>query len=131
MALNIKPLKPGKYFAKTNASNTLQAAMNGISAAHPESIMDYNGIWCRFYIKGKNVFDCNPIFAQAHFTLTQTWYRWVKCCECGKRTAPRLPRSGRHKGDGTCWLPRRHRINGVLCPGSLEEGELIEKRLPE
>jgi hypothetical protein len=37
-----------------------------------------------------------------------------------------LPRSGRHKGDGTYWFPRRHKINGVDCRGNIEEAEMIE-----
>ena len=49
----------------------------------------------------------------------------VKCAVCGKITHPRLPRDGRHKGDGTSWLPRRHKVNGKDCEGNIQEGELF------
>lgn len=45
----------------------------------------------------------------------------VKCAVCGKLTAGRLPRKGRHEGDGTLWYPRRHN-----CPGDIIEGILVE-----
>lgn len=55
------------------------------------------------------------------------WIFKVKCAECGKLTAGRLPRAGRHEGDGTFWFPRRHKgPDGQPCPGNVEEGEVIE-----
>lgn len=50
----------------------------------------------------------------------------VRCSACGKVTAARLPRHGKHKGDGTFWFPRRHKISGVDCRGNIEEAEMIE-----
>lgn len=49
----------------------------------------------------------------------------VKCSECGKVTAARLPRDGRLKGDGSAWFPRRHNVNGEPCPGNFEFAEII------
>jgi hypothetical protein len=45
----------------------------------------------------------------------------AKCRVCGKITALRQP-----YGEGTDFLPRRHKINGVQCPGSVREAELID-----
>jgi hypothetical protein len=52
----------------------------------------------------------------------------VKCRVCGKITAGRLPRAGWIKGDGTFWYPRRHKVNGVDCPGNIQEGILIDDK---
>lgn len=54
-----------------------------------------------------------------------------KCVVCGKLTAGRLPRaSGWFKGDGSCYYPRRHKVGGVLCPGSLQEAEWVNVPTP-
>jgi hypothetical protein len=48
----------------------------------------------------------------------------VRCAVCQKATAGgRLPRVGRHTGDGTFRYPRRHNgEDGKVCPGVFEEG---------
>lgn len=48
-----------------------------------------------------------------------------KCSACGKLTAGRLPRAGRHHGDGTYWFPRRHKRDGKPCPGNIMEAEVV------
>lgn len=50
------------------------------------------------------------------------------CAECGKLTAGRLPREGRHRpGDGTARFPRRHKDkSGKACPGNTVEAEWID-----
>lgn len=50
----------------------------------------------------------------------------VQCAVCGKVTAGRLPRIGKHKGDGTFFYPRRHKVNGKDCPGNIQEGIMID-----
>ncbi|UTC28763.1 hypothetical protein MARCHEWKA_02510 [Brevundimonas phage vB_BpoS-Marchewka] len=52
----------------------------------------------------------------------------VQCVVCGKQTANgRLPRLGRHKGDGSERFPRRHRgRDGEICPGVFEFGSWLE-----
>ena len=52
--------------------------------------------------------------------------KW-KCAICGKMTTGRLPRDGRHTGDGSFWFPRRHSVNGKPCPGNIEEAILVEE----
>ena len=50
-----------------------------------------------------------------------------RCAVCGKLTAGRLPRDGRHTGDGTFWFPRRHDgADGRPCPGNIKEAELVD-----
>lgn len=44
-----------------------------------------------------------------------------RCQHCGKLSAGRLPRSGRHVGDGSSRYPRFHKVDGVPCPGLLYE----------
>ena len=49
-----------------------------------------------------------------------------KCVECGKLSTGRLPRDGRHVGDGTVRYPRRHKgPDGKPCPGNIEEAEWV------
>lgn len=49
-----------------------------------------------------------------------------RCVVCGKLTAGRLPRTGRHTGDGTYHYPRRHKgKDGKPCPGNIKEAEWI------
>lgn len=50
----------------------------------------------------------------------------IQCAVCGKMTQGRLPREGGHKGDGTFWFPRRHKIGGLDCAGNVQEGIIIE-----
>ena len=50
----------------------------------------------------------------------------AKCSVCGKMTEPRLPIEGRCKGDGTFWFPRRHKVNGLDCPGNIEEAKIVD-----
>ena len=49
-----------------------------------------------------------------------------KCVVCGKLTAGRMPRSGREVGDTTARWPRRHKVNGVQCPGVWQEAEWVD-----
>lgn len=52
-----------------------------------------------------------------------------RCVECGKITAGRLPvnpNNHRERGDGTFRFPRRHLVNGQLCPGVLLEAEWVD-----
>jgi len=44
-----------------------------------------------------------------------------RCQHCGKLSAGRVPRSGRHVGDGTLRYPRFHKVDGAPCPGLLYE----------
>ena len=48
----------------------------------------------------------------------------VTCVVCGKVTkGGRLPREGRHTGDGSERFPRRHKgADGRACPGNIEFG---------
>jgi len=53
-------------------------------------------------------------------------YSW-RCKVCGKVTAGRLPRAGRHVGDGTFMFPRRHKgSDGQPCRGNIQEAEMVE-----
>ena len=45
----------------------------------------------------------------------------AKCRECGKVTALRQP-----YGEGTDFLPRRHKVNGEPCPGNVREAILVD-----
>lgn len=51
----------------------------------------------------------------------------VRCVECGKNTLwGRLPRNtSRDVGDGSFRYPRRHSVNGQVCPGSFAEGDWL------
>jgi len=53
-----------------------------------------------------------------------------KCAVCGKLTAGRVPRDGRHVGDGTFRFPRRHRVGGEACPGNIVEAEWVDVDQP-
>lgn len=48
-----------------------------------------------------------------------------RCVICGKLTAGRMPREGRHIGDGSARFPRRHKINGQPCAGNIREAEWV------
>lgn len=51
-----------------------------------------------------------------------------KCVRCGKLTTGRIPvnpHNHREVGDGTFRYPRRHKLNGELCPGVYEEAEWV------
>lgn len=52
----------------------------------------------------------------------------IQCRACGKETANgRLPREGRHTGDGSERFPRRHKgADGRVCPGVFEFGVWID-----
>lgn len=59
----------------------------------------------------------------------------VRCARCGKVVAGRTPREGRHEGDGSVSLPRRHaparadaerRVDGS-CWGYYEPAPLVEE----
>jgi hypothetical protein len=57
-----------------------------------------------------------------------------QCPECGKLTSGRLPRDGRHVGDGTVRYPRRHKVDGKPCPGNIMEAVWVDikaKRPPK
>lgn len=51
-----------------------------------------------------------------------------RCVVCGKLTAGRLPRDGRHfPGDGSERWPRRHKgANGQLCDGVWQLAEWVD-----
>lgn len=49
-----------------------------------------------------------------------------KCALCGKITSGRLPRQGRHIGDGTLRFPRRHKNNGSPCDGNVIPAEWVD-----
>lgn len=42
-----------------------------------------------------------------------------KCAVCGWPNAGRIPKGG----DGSYIVPRRHKVNGVPCPGNNMEAE--------
>lgn len=63
-------MKVGKYIAKVKCSNIMEALLNGVSPVYPVANMVYDGKWCKFYVKGKMVFDCNPNFAKYNFELS-------------------------------------------------------------
>ncbi|UTU07738.1 hypothetical protein CcrC1_gp054c [Caulobacter phage C1] len=49
-----------------------------------------------------------------------------KCVVCGKLSAGRLPREGRHVGDGSERFPRRHKGgDGADCPGNILYAEWV------
>jgi len=54
-----------------------------------------------------------------------------KCVVCGKLTAGRMPRAGRHVGDTTARFPRRHKANGTQCPGVWQEAEWVSIQVVE
>lgn len=56
-----------------------------------------------------------------------------RCVVCGKLTAGRLPRAGRHNvGDTTAMFPRRHNgDDGLPCPGNIELAEWVDVKLIE
>ncbi len=50
-----------------------------------------------------------------------------RCVICGKVTAGRLGRVGRHVGDGSARFPRRHKgADGQPCPGNVYDAEWID-----
>jgi hypothetical protein len=55
-----------------------------------------------------------------HVTQKQDPTRF-RCVVCGKITAGRMPR----RGDTTVRFPRRHRVNGVRCPGNIQEADWV------
>ena len=62
-------MKAGKYRAKVKCTNVLEAMLNGLHQVFPETVMIYDGNWCRFYKDKKEVWDCNPQFAKANFEI--------------------------------------------------------------
>lgn len=49
-----------------------------------------------------------------------------RCVVCGKLTAGRIPRAGRHAGDTTARFPRRHKgPDGKPCGGNILEAEWV------
>jgi hypothetical protein len=51
-----------------------------------------------------------------------------RCVKCGKISAGRMPRKGRHTGDTTVRFPRLHRgADGQPCPGNVWEAEWVER----
>lgn len=52
--------------------------------------------------------------------LTDRQIRY-ECRACGKLTAGRRPRGG----DGSLMFPRRHSVDGDVCPGSFDEAETV------
>ena len=52
---------------------------------------------------------------------------YFRCVVCGKLTAGRLPREGRHHpGDGSVMFPRRHSTHGYPCPGNVRLATWVE-----
>jgi hypothetical protein len=49
-----------------------------------------------------------------------------KCAVCGKITAGRIGRDGRHVGDGSGRYPRRHNVDGKPCLGNIQEAEWVD-----
>ena len=49
-----------------------------------------------------------------------------KCVVCGKLTAGRLGRNGKHVGDTSHRFSRRHKVNGKDCPGNILDAEWVD-----
>jgi len=49
-----------------------------------------------------------------------------RCVVCGKLTSGRIPRNGRHVGDGTVRFPRRHNFEGKPCEGNIRDAEWVD-----
>ncbi len=50
-----------------------------------------------------------------------------RCVICGKITAGRLGRAGRHTGDGSARFPRKHNgADGRPCPGNVFDADWID-----
>ena len=52
-----------------------------------------------------------------------------KCVICGKLTAGKIPvnpSNHREKGDLTVRRPRKHKLNGGVCPGTYQEAEWVD-----
>lgn len=47
----------------------------------------------------------------------------VKCAVCGGTYTMRIP----NNGDGSMWLPRRHKVGGISCPGNILETNILIK----
>jgi hypothetical protein len=51
---------------------------------------------------------------------------YFKCVVCGKLTAGRLSKEGSFVSDMSHRFPRRHKVNGIDCPGNIEEAEWVD-----
>lgn len=50
-----------------------------------------------------------------------------KCVVCGRLTAGRLPRGGRHRpGDTSAYYPRRHKHHGKPCAGNILQARWVD-----
>jgi hypothetical protein len=49
-----------------------------------------------------------------------------QCRRCGKLTAGRMPRDSAATGDTSFRFPRRHSIDGEICPGVFEEADWVD-----
>lgn len=65
----MKLKKETTYEAIVKCENILEAMVNGLTEVFPKTEMKYDGKWCKFYKGKKEVWDCNPQFAIANFTL--------------------------------------------------------------
>lgn len=61
------PLPPGEYHARSRDTSQIAAALNGHADAYPEARCSSDGKWCVFYRNGQAVWECNAVYAAAHF----------------------------------------------------------------
>jgi len=62
-------LADGEYWATCRDRSQMSAIMNGHGNVYPQAKMTVAGGIARFYRDGKEVWDCNSIYAAAHFDI--------------------------------------------------------------
>ena len=69
MRRKFEHLPDGEYFATCKERNVMSATMNGHHLVFPQARMTVTAGIARFYRDGKEVWDCNSIYAASHFII--------------------------------------------------------------
>ena len=70
--------------------------------------------------KGVDRNSAAPLYSQPRM---ETRFR---CVVCGKVTAGRIGQDGGFRGDGSHRYPRKHRVDGEVCPGVVQDAEWVD-----
>jgi hypothetical protein len=82
----MKTLPEGRYAVYLKEKTFLQAVCNGHLWIVKDTTAISTGEWVRFYVNGKQVWECNAMYAAAHFifkvNMKEHKCKWVDYCIC-------------------------------------------------